>query len=138
MSLVQINKNPTKKQLTIFGLTWLVFFGAVGFWFHHTSGLWPKAGAIWIAAVAVPAVGFISFGFMRLVYLFFSYVTYPIGFVMSIVILSTIYYLMFTPIGLLMRLFGYDPMNRKLEPESASYWIERTPEENVKQYFRQF
>jgi hypothetical protein len=43
---------------------------------------------------------------------------------MTRVILTVMYYLVFTPIGLIMRALGRDPMNRSLTGES--YWIERT------------
>jgi hypothetical protein len=44
-----------------------------------------------------------------------------LGFVMTRVILTLMYYLVFTPVGLLMRALGRDPMQRKLGAES--YWI---------------
>lgn len=44
-----------------------------------------------------------------------------LGFVMTRVILTVIYYLVFTPTGLLMRALGRDPMQRQLGGES--YWI---------------
>ena len=43
-----------------------------------------------------------------------------------------------TPIGLLLRVFGRDPMSRKLEADTASYWVERTPLASVRQYFKQY
>ena len=43
-----------------------------------------------------------------------------------------------TPIGLAMRVFRYDPMSRALEPDRKSYWIERDPQPDPKQYFRQY
>lgn len=42
--------------------------------------------------------------------------------IMTRVILVLTYYLAMTPVGFLMRLTGRDPLNRKLEPERASYW----------------
>jgi xanthine/uracil permease len=47
-----------------------------------------------------------------------------LGFVMTRVILTVMYYLVFTPIGLILRAFGRDPMNRSFGGDS--YWIERT------------
>ena len=41
-------------------------------------------------------------------------------------------------IGLLVRLFGYDPMQRKLEPEAKTYWLEHRTGGNPSSYFRQF
>jgi hypothetical protein len=40
------------------------------------------------------------------------------------VILSVLFYLVFTPLGLVMRLFR-DPLDRRLHDERESYWIRR-------------
>ena len=57
----------------------------------------------------------------------------------SHVVLALVYYLVFVPIGLLMRLFGYDPMKRGFDPEAATYWTARDPKASEpKRYFRQF
>ncbi|MDV7340839.1 SxtJ family membrane protein [Terasakiella sp. A23] len=54
-----------------------------------------------------------------------------LGFIMfkivNPIIMFLIYVLTIVPIGLIMRLFGKDPMRMKLEPDAKSYWIERDP-----------
>ena len=47
---------------------------------------------------------------------------------MTYMILTLTFYLVITPMGLLMRLFGKDPMERKFEPEKKSYWIPVQPD----------
>ena len=139
MSVVQINKNPTRRDLNQFGFIWLGFvalFGVIAF-FKFNSPM--VARWLWIAAVVVPIVGWLVPAFMRLVFLGMSYLAWPIGFVVSHVVLAVVYYLVLTPIGLLTRLFGYDSMKREFEPEAGSYWIERPPSGgDPKRYFRQF
>ncbi|TGN20406.1 SxtJ family membrane protein [Leptospira idonii] len=46
-----------------------------------------------------------------------------LGWINTRIILSVIFFVLFTPIGLLKRLFGNDSMRRKLEPEADSYRI---------------
>ena len=43
------------------------------------------------------------------------------------VVLGLIYGLTIVPIGLVMRLVGYDPLHRKLDPQADSYWVVRDP-----------
>ncbi len=87
----------------------------------------------------MPVVGWVIPSFMRLVFVGMSYLAWPIGFVVSHVVLAAVYYLVLTPIGLLMRVFGYDPMARRFDREAASYWHERaTAGSEAKRYFRQF
>jgi len=138
MSLLRINKNPSRKQLNMFGLIWLIFFGVVGFVALWKTGSMALSAAIWSLAVLVPVCGWSSPRFMRLVYLGMSYAALPIGLVVSHVALAVIYYLVITPIGVFMRLFGYDPLKRHFDPDAASYWRKRPSADGSERYFRQF
>jgi hypothetical protein len=139
MSIVQINKDPTRRQLNQFGFIWLGFLALFGMIAHFKFGSPLAARWLWVAAVVVPIIGWLVPAFMRLVFVGMSYLAWPIGFVVSHVVLAVVYYLVLTPIGLLTRLFGYDSMKRKFDSEAESYWIERSAERvDSKRYFRQF
>ena len=138
MSMIRINRNPTPKQLTQFGFIWLgfvTFFGAVA-WFKLSAPT--LAVGLWVAAVVVPVIGWIIPAFMRLIFVGMSIVAWPIGFVVSHVVLALVYYVVLTPIGLGMRLFGYDPMARRPDPDGTSRWVERDGARPAESYFRQF
>lgn len=45
--------------------------------------------------------------------------------VVNPVVLGLLFVLAVTPVGLVMRLMGKDPLKRRFEPEAASYWIPR-------------
>ena len=47
--------------------------------------------------------------------------------VVNPVVLGLVFFTTVIPIGLLMRLFGKDPLRTRLEPEADSYWIPRDP-----------
>ncbi len=47
--------------------------------------------------------------------------------VVSPIVLGLLFYVTVTPIALLMRLLGKDPLRLRRDPKAASYWIERTP-----------
>ncbi len=139
MSIVQINRDPSPRQLNQFGFVWLgfmTFFGIVAWFRLGYPGL---ARGLWLAAVAVPIIGWLAPAFMRLVFVGMSYLAWPIGFVVSHLVLAAVYYLVLTPIGLVVRLLGYDPMRRRFDREAASYWVERPPTAvEPRRYFRQF
>ena len=63
---------------------------------------------------------------------------YPIGLVVSHVILAIAFYLVFTPVGLLMRWLGRDPMEREFDPSRASYWKKREERNEDARYFKQY
>jgi len=138
MSVIRIQRNPSPRQLALFGLVWLVFFGIVGGIVLGRAQSTTAAVAIWAVAAVVPLIGWPVPRFMRLVYLGMSYAAFPIGFVLSHVILAAVYYLVLTPVGLLMRPFGYDPMHRRFDPRAETYWVPRRQNDDVKRYFRQF
>ena len=48
-----------------------------------------------------------------------------IGFFASRIILTVLFYGVITPTGLLMKLLGKDPLDRRISKEKSSYWQER-------------
>lgn len=47
--------------------------------------------------------------------------------VISPLALGLLFYLTVSPVGLLMRIFGKDPLRLRRDPAAASYWIRREP-----------
>lgn len=138
MAVIEINKNPSKRELRQFAAMFLVFFGIIG------GVVWKKTGSfdisiwIWSAAAIVSIGGFFLTGLLRYVYLGMIYLAFPIGWVVSHVVLGLVLWGLLTPIGLVMKLIGHDPMKRKIEKDRASYWEPHEAPENVERYFRQF
>ena len=59
-----------------------------------------------------------------------------LGKIISPIIMAVIFFLVVTPIGLLMRLFGKDVLNLKLNEKKSSYWIEKVgPKSKMKNQF---
>ena len=59
-----------------------------------------------------------------------------LGKIVSPIIMGIIFFLVVTPIGLLMRLFGKDVLNLKLNKKKSSYWIEKVgPKSKMKNQF---
>ena len=50
-----------------------------------------------------------------------------LGRVVSPIVLGAIFFVVFTPVALVMRLAGRDAMNRRWAPEAPSYWVKRDP-----------
>ncbi len=138
MPLIRLQKDPSPRQLRGFGLVWLIFFGVVGYLVLRRTGSVPAATAVWVAAAGVPAVGLFWLPLLKAAFLGMSYAAFPIGWVVSHVVLAVVYYAVLTPIGLGMRLVGRDPMHRRLEPDAKSYWLPHRPTDDPARYLRQF
>jgi L-asparagine transporter-like permease len=65
-------------------------------------------------------------------------VAYPIGVVMSYLIMGVFFFLIVTSLGLIFRLAGRDPLRRRFEATARSYWIPHRPAEKTDRYFSQF
>jgi Saxitoxin biosynthesis operon protein SxtJ len=138
MALIDKNREPTTRELRIFGILLTIFGGLLGGLMLYRTGSWLIATVIWTVAFffcafyyAVPAARYI-------VYRTWMAAVYPIGWLISHTLLASIYYLMITPIGLVMRLGGRDPLQRELDRSTTTYWIPSTTPENTRRYFQQF
>ena len=72
------------------------------------------------------------------IYRGWMYAALPIGWTTSYVLLGIAYFLVVTPIGLVLRVFKRDSMCRAFEPKAKTYWIPRKRTSDRRQYFRQF
>lgn len=62
----------------------------------------------------------------------------PIGWLVSRVVLAVVYFLVITPIGMIRRLRGHDPLSLRADQTATSYWITRNDRTDPASYFRQF
>lgn len=58
-----------------------------------------------------------------------------IGFFMSRIVLTILFYFVITPIGLLTKLFGKDILDQKIQKNKASYWIPREQAPKTKESY---
>ncbi len=137
MSLFPIVSDPSRRQLLVFGVVWFAFFGLAGIGISGRAAP-AVAVALWATAVLVPLVGWKSPRILREIYRGMSYATFPIGFVLSLILLAAVYYLVLTPIGILMRTIGHDPLKRFDEGRAESFWVPRDADDRLERYFRQF
>lgn len=138
MSIIEINKNPTRRELNWFGLMFAAFFGIVGAVILFRFGGVTTARVMWAVAGGITVLYYLLPPLRRRLYLGWMYAAYPIGWVVSHVMLGLIYYGVFTPIGLVMRLGGRDTMHRRPDPAATTYWVGHRPSDDPGRYFRQF
>ena len=134
---VDIKWNPTTRELRQFGGLYLpaaaVLFGAG----LVRTGSGRGAIAIWIVAAIVAVTALARPKAIRPLFVGAMVAAYPIGWVVSHLILGVIFYGVFTIAGLAMRIFGYDPLQRTRRPSDASYWTPIRQDRDPQSYFRQ-
>jgi protein-S-isoprenylcysteine O-methyltransferase Ste14 len=138
VSLIELKTDASRKELAWFGVLLLAFLGIVGLLVWRTTGALTAPRYIWGAGVLLATLYYAVPPLRRPMFLGWMYAAYPIGWVVSHVLLGIIYFGLLTPIGKLMAVFRYDPMERRFDRDAASYWIERERNTDPTQYFRQF
>jgi len=137
--MIEVKKEFSDLELLLFGPIFALFTGLIGWlilmgWFElYQTTYW-----LWAISALLIAVYYVVPAWRRPIFRTWLLSVFPMGWVVLHALLSILFYLLFTPMGLAMRLFGYDPMRRHLNPESQSYWIERPKARDPKDYLRQF
>lgn len=121
--MLKIDWNPPQRQLSQFGLISLFGFPLIGVLLHYKFGapewlLWTLIG---VGAV-VFVLSRVDPQMVRPVYVGLMLIATPIGIVISYSLMVLIYYGLFTPVGILFRLIGRDPLNKHPDPNAPSYW----------------
>ena len=138
MAVIEINRDPSPKTLLWFGALLALFCGLVGALLTWRFDLHRAATIVWSVGLGLAIVYYAIPPLRRPLYLGWIYAFFPLGWLLSHLLLGVIYYLILTPIGLVMRLFGRDTLRRRLDPDAESYWIEYGARKDPKRYFRQF
>ncbi len=135
--MIKLDLKPKDSQLKQFGWIALIGFPLVGFALHRafelTSDLWWILG---IVGVATFALSRIQPKLILPLYVGLMVITFPIGFVLSWVLMAVVFFGLFTPVGLLFRLFGRDPLQKHPDSGVESYWYVRGAAREPSSYFK--
>jgi len=135
--MMPINKNPTRRELFLFALLLPLFFGCIGA-LRWRAGSTAAAEMLWMGGLALSLLVMMSSKARRWVYLGWIYATYPIAWTVSHFALAAMYFLIITPLAVVLRALGRDPMQRRFDPAAKTYWVMRQSRKDIARYFRQF
>ena len=136
MAILDVNFNPEPRILRQFGQIALLAFPALGLFCYWKGGLF----GLDFGAVA-PSVSLVLGGLgllsgllswlapraIRPLYVALLFITVPIGFVVSHLIMGLLFYGVITPYAYILRWLGKDLLRLRFDPSAESYWIERKP-----------
>ncbi len=144
---IDLNLNPEPRALRQFGFIALGVFGLLGgvllwrgtlFGFDLGSAALPTAAVLWGLGALSALLSLVAPRANRALWVVLALVTYPIGFVLSYVLMGLVFYGMLLPVNLLFRVLGRDAMERRYDPDADTYWVERGEPAAPQRYFRQF
>jgi hypothetical protein len=137
--MISINWHPTQRELRQFAGIWFpAFWLIVGLVIGFRIGWWHVVVPVWIAAAAFGVMGLVRPQLVRPVFVGWMVAAWPVGWALSHLMLAGVYYLLITPLGLVMRLAGRDKLQMKFDSSAATYWTPRPPAPPASRYFRQF
>jgi hypothetical protein len=138
MTWSDVSFTPPARTLRQFAGLWLLFFAGLAAARGLRDGATPPVLILAALALTVGPLGLWRPALVRPVYVAATLLTFPLGWVTSRLLLAALYYGVFTPLGLLLRLAGRDALRLRPCPQQASYWVEKPAPPDVSRYFRQF
>ena len=145
--LIELNLNPDDRTLRQFGMIAVVGFGAIAAAAYHETWLFaaglgsarlPVAGAFAAVGVLSLLLGLVYPRANRVIYVGTSILAYPIGFVLSYVIMGVLFFGIIAPIATVLRVLGKTPLARSYDKRAATYWSKAHAARDRQSYFRQF
>ena len=114
----------SQKELRSFGLVFAggitLIFGAFFPWLlNHSSPMWPwvVAGIVLLPALLMPIL-------LSPIYKIWMKIGHVLGWINTRIILGIIFFMVFTPVALVLLLLKKDPLKRTLNPNINSYRID--------------
>jgi len=114
--------NADKKTLRNYGLVMTAAFVALAVIFF----LKDKPSALYLAVIALLFLvsGLTLPRVLKPLYVIWMTFAFYLSMVMTYLLLTVFFYLIMSPVGLIMRLFGKDLLSRKFPGGKDSYWVE--------------
>src|ERR1035438_3890228 len=131
MTWAEIPFRPATKALRQFAVGWLVFFLAFGAHqylvrHHHGVGL-----ALMGIAAIIGTLGLVKPSLVRWIFVGWMVLAFPIGWLISEVMLLLMFYGVLTPVALLFRMRGRDLLRRSPEPGATTFWFPKDTPQDV-------
>ena len=129
---------PSDRVLRQFAAMWIIFFALIAARreFHHHQH--NAALVLAVLAFTLGPLGLIWPRIIKPIFVGWMALAYPIGWLVSRVILGILFYGLFTPVAWIFRLKGRDSLGLKPQPGAETYWHAKPQAANDAQYLRQF
>jgi len=91
-----------------------------------------------IVSASILAISIISPIIILPIYVIIHTISKIIGWINTKILLSIVFFAIFTPIGLVLRLFNKDLLDKKIDKNARSYWNAIEEEVDAKSFKRQY
>lgn len=123
-SNTQLSNQDLRKFGLLTGFIFSALFGVLLPWlFTHPTPYWP-----WILGSTLAVWALLHPRSLSPVYNLWMKIGHVLGWINTRIILAIMFYLLFLPIAIIMKIFGKDPLHKKLDRNLSSYRTETTPQ----------
>ncbi|WP_345685520.1 SxtJ family membrane protein [Novipirellula caenicola] len=135
MALFDLNTDPSSSTKRWFGASLSTLLLIVAYLVQYRAA--NVSMILAIAGVMVAVVYYAVPGTRVRLIRAWQYATYPVAWVISHLLLGTVFFGIVLPTGIVLRLLGYDPLRLK-KRNSKSNWMARGDAPEISRYFKQF
>lgn len=140
LSLIE-RVNTSREEVRKTGKAFLIagcVLGLIVFLSHsHVVGWWgwnwmegvENTGWRWLLGIGIGlfVLSRVAYPIMKPVHVAWMKLALVLGWISTRIVLGLFFYLVLTPVGLLMRLVGKDMLNERIDRSAQSYWVKREP-----------
>lgn len=108
------------RELRRFGIVVGFLFGALAAWMRwrgHPAVLW-----LMVPGGVLVLLGFLVPAWLKYPYKFWMALGHALGYINSRIILGFLFFVVMTPMAMVMRVFGRDALALRFRTDAASYW----------------
>ena len=127
--------DTSSKEIRKFGLVIAIALGVIGSFVYVKFGNFDVVGWLWGIGILFLILGFILPSVLRPIYKIWMLLAFFIGGIVSRVILTVLFYIVLTPTGLVLRLFGKDILDKKFDKRRESYWVKKDLSGHTKEQY---
>ena len=134
----EVTRPPTDRQLRQFAAIAVIVLAALAIWQLAARGSLVVIGCYAASAVIAAAIGLARPRWLATSFTCWMIAAFPLAWLVSNLVLAMIFFGLLTPLGLLFRLLGRDPLDRAWPGRQDSYWQEKPAADKSERYLRQF
>jgi len=132
-----IQWNPPARTLRQFGWLCAIVFGGWGIKLLVTAEVSSAGCGLVAVGLTAGLLGTLHPEFLRPVFVGWMILVFPIGWIVSHLLLELLFFGVFMPVGFLLRLCGKDSLLLK-RPAASSCWRPKPPVIDLQRYLRQY
>ena len=130
--------NPSDRTLRQFAGLCIAFFGGFAVWQYLGHSRTEFALVLAVLAITIGPLGLVFPRAVKPIFVAWLTLAFPIGWIVSRVLLMVLFWGVLTPIAVVTRLAGRDVLGLRRRSEVTTYWTPKEQPLGIRSYFRQY